>query len=113
MEKDKIEVGEYIRTKIGDIGKVENINNYRPPEAKICVDMKLKDLVFISEDIIVKHSKELRDLIEIGDIVIIQNGLGEEELIFIENEDKKCIVRTHKIKSIVTKEQFKEMEYRV
>ena len=113
MEKNKIEVGEYIRTKIGDIGEVENINNYRPPESKICVDMKLKDLVFISEDMIVKHSKNIIDLIEVGDIVIVKNGLGEEELIFMDNEDKKHIVRTHKVKSIVTKEQFKEMEYRV
>lgn len=100
--KDKMEVGEYIKLKRGDIFKIdEDTANYYNSNKE-----------FITNEI-VKHSKNIIDLIEVGDIVIVKNGLGEEELIFIDNEDKKHIVRTHKVKSIVTKEQFKEMEYRI
>ena len=121
MEKDNIKVGEYIRTKKGNICKVlatrekssfitSSGYNSTSPERYFVDNTKQYS---ISKPYVAKHSKELRDLIEIGDIVIVQNGLGEEELIFTDNEDKKHIVRTHKIKSIVTKEQYKEMEYRV
>ena len=44
-------VNEYIRTKNGYIGKIINMNDFRPPESEICVDMNLKDYVFIGKKI--------------------------------------------------------------
>ena len=35
----EIEVGEYIRTKEGIIGKLENINEFRPQEKKYAIEV--------------------------------------------------------------------------
>ena len=44
-----IEVGDFIRTKSGYIGTVENINDYREPSMKYAIELKFGDLVFIGE----------------------------------------------------------------
>ena len=63
-----------------------------------------------TKQVIIKHSKNLIDLIEVGDYV---NGSRVDELydgyVFVENSD--C--RVKEIETIVTKEQFKSMEYKV
>lgn len=65
----EIKVGDYIRTKDGYIGKVININNFRDPETKICVDFNLSDYIFIAEKDIKKHSPNIIDLIEVKDVI--------------------------------------------
>lgn len=60
--KDVIEAGEYVRTENGKIDKVVNNNYYM--EKYIETE---KDFIFCNS--IVKHSKQLIDLIEGGDIV--------------------------------------------
>lgn len=60
--KDVIEAGEYVRTKNGKIDKVVS-NNYHM-EKYIEAE---KGFIFCNS--IVKHSKQLIDLIEVGDIV--------------------------------------------
>lgn len=127
--KDKIEIGEYIRTRRGYIRKVIR----RDIDKHILVDIGFEGANYLTkieekEDII-KHSKNIIDLIEDGDIVEIE--ISEE---FVEKEDKiKFIIigdtftteefkkaytkdfenGIYKIKSIVTKEQFKNIEYKV
>lgn len=111
-----IEVGEYIRTKQGDISKVRYVD-----EENIfledCVwsknDLYEKtDVLYFDDEEIAKHSKNIIDLIETGDYV---NG-GKVLLV---NNTSKTIGTTRNIyfddemKTIVTKEQFKNMEYRV
>lgn len=111
--ENKIEVGEYIRTEKGFIGKVNNsIYSYLLE----CEEGE----VFEKEDIR-KHSKNIIDLIEEGDILKVREGniifwLGIEkgdtqfnhrELMYsIKNKEVELL-------SIVTKEQFKSVEYDV
>ena len=57
-----IEVGEYVRTKKGKIDKVTNDNCYMPQY------IECKKSLLYKEDII-KHSKNIIDLIEVGDYV--------------------------------------------
>lgn len=65
--EDKIEVGEYYRTKNGLIRKIKTIKSgkrqfTRTVETLINGRHRLEDIV--------KHSKELKDLIESGDLII-------------------------------------------
>lgn len=62
---EEIRVGEYVRLDKGFIGKVENINDFRPPEAMYAVDINRADVVFIGEENILKHSFNIIDLIEV------------------------------------------------
>ena len=102
-----IEVGEYVRNTFGDIYKVENLNG---------------DPMFLTDKFynrIAKHSKNIIDLIEEGDYV---NG----EKVVNKNDDRRELVlrndtgfqyinkgNQNNIKSIVTKEKFEAMEYKV
>ena len=64
---------------------------------------------------IVKHSKDTIDLIEVGDYV---NGEPVEEVICTDDEFEittttEYLTNLEDIKSIVTKEQFKQVQYKV
>lgn len=94
-----IEVGEFFRTKNGNIFKLDNYwlfnDNYKKLD-------------------IVSHSSNIIDLIQEGDYV---NG---ELIIEIDKMDNKkiignetCYMEEQDIKSIVTHEQFKAIEYKV
>ena len=107
----EIKVEDYVRTKTGYIGKVENINDFRPPEAKICVDFNVSDLIFLGETDIIKHSPNIIDLIEVGDYVNGEEVIRENKL-FVETSSNPYI-KNENIKSIVTKEQFKNVMYEV
>lgn len=97
----KIKIGEYVRFEEGDILKVdENIVNY--------VNITIEKI---------KNSPNIIDLIEIGDYVngklihyILKNPKNGETMICYGNG--KHIDNKH-IKSIVTKEQFDRMEYKL
>ena len=88
----KIEVGEYVRTKNGVIDKVdflcEMIEN--------TVYLLKQQSLWFNADYIVKHSKQLIDLIEDKGIVEIE--LSEE---FVEKKDKKKLIQ---IGDVYTKE---------
>lgn len=123
----KIEVGEYIRTKQGDISKVgyvdeENIFLEDSVWSKNDLYEKTNVLYFDDEEI-AKHSKNIIDLIEVGDYV---NGnkvhsvdyststqTGEKYLVIDKIYQSVKYFYEKDIKSIVTKEQFKNMEYRL
>ena len=132
MERDNIEVGEYIRTKKGNIFKVidGNSDNYDIDinyfKLEITEDNWFESNryndngYFFDKENILKHSKNIIDLIEVGDYV---NG---HLIVNIEiDKNKRKIITENKyfakyyengiakIETIVTKEQFKEMEYRV
>lgn len=133
----KLEVGMYVRikNKIGYciIGKIENINDFREPMMKYCIDVQSYDYIFVPEDMIIKASHNIIDLIEVGDVItfkededvykvshipnkkcglkdfyLVKNYDGETEDIFV-----KYDVMKKDINSIVTKEQFKSMQYKV
>ena len=102
----KIEIGDYIRTKKGYLGKyqksVEGFDEFTDSEGTFMLDI---------EDI-VKHSKNIIDLIEVGDIV---DGYAVEDI-----SNKKIVyletgvgITVDSIKSILTKEQYENNCYRL
>lgn len=140
---EKLQVGEYVRTNQGYIAKLEDIDKefmyfddvimcYYEKSNLLPINMKMLDGTFLkAEDYIVNHSFDIKDLVEKGDFV---NGYEvddfdgyDEEGNYFENDlgipiyddaNMDCIVeyrpiRLMEIKSIVTKEQFKAMEYEV
>lgn len=97
----EIEVGEFYRTKKGEIRKVEDLDDYS----------FLIDKFYFK---IVKHSKNIIDLVEVGDYVngkyvskIKKYKDGKHILALIGIIDEKGI------KSIVTHEQMASIEYKV
>ena len=117
--EDKIEIGEYVRTKDGRIDKVEIFSVgccVWHCENGMCIDECNRIGTHLEE--IVKHSKQLIDLIEIGDIVEIRTGLYSSFKYFVENEDDLLLLEEKvkqfwKIKTILTKESYMTNCYQV
>lgn len=115
----EIEVNEYVRTKDGIIDKVENYSigccvwhckNGMCIDKCNCIGTHLEDIV--------KHNKQLEDLIEINDIVNGYRILGIYEA--IESNDERILdigygmaIFNDQIKTILTKEQFLANCYKV
>ena len=116
----KLEVEMYVRIKNKAgwccIGKIYNINDFREPSMKYCIDIQGDDFVFVAEDMIMKASHNIIDLIEVGDYV---NGMRVDDIdihskrLYREMRYDYEIISEKEIKSIVTKEQFESMEYRL
>lgn len=118
---EEIKVGEYVRTVDGYIDKVTEISqNYILLSGKISITEYGESRIFVKKNQIIKHFKNIIDLIEEGDYV---NG---EKVINADNYDgiytieweygnvyTTEIINDKFIKSIVTKEQFKNIEYRL
>ena len=116
--KNKIEVGDYIRTKEWGIAKVNRINNGKVTMIKNKNNRTTHYFTQLKEP-----SQNIIDLIEEGDYVN-----GNEIALEAPNPDPLCdpiygyfdrygelvgIIENEDIKSIVTKEQFKSVEYEV
>lgn len=116
--KNDIEVNDYVRTKNGIIDKVINSNFY------MSIYVECEKGLYLIENI-VKHSKQLIDLVEVGDILKIK--ISEE---WVEKQDtikfvvvgqtytiteiKECLENgLFKIIQILTKEQFDANCYKV
>lgn len=110
--KDKLEVGIYVRTKWGYICKIININDFREPSMKYGVEASyLKDIMFIGDDDLLKASNNIIDLIEVGDYVNGYEVTSKDQFLGFGNHDWYML--DNEIKSIVTKEQFESMSYKV
>lgn len=97
----EIKVGEYVRTELGIIYE------YTEDEKN---DWQIRDFRLCNDGEIVKHSKQLEDLIEVGDTVEIFDVL-HENVIYIWSEEmlkalKEDIENGIQIRRILTKEQF-------
>lgn len=120
---EEIEIGNFIRTKTGKIYKIDKIDKCPICKEKEYINTEIKgDLHFENtyhKKDIVKHSPNIIDLIEVGDIVtiehkptcgrsthIIETKFGLQ--MFKENLER---FKDDKIKSIVTKQQFNQMKY--
>lgn len=107
--EDEIEVGEYVRTDKGYIVKIDK-------KKKNLQMLKFLDVEYGN---ILKHSKNVIDLIEKGDYVNGQkikriNDYGDFKRADFNLDYDDCdAVYEDDIKSIVTKEQFASMEYKV
>lgn len=129
---EELEVGEYVRTKNGLIGKVNKIElagsglRYGGEFLKDTIiqfnDGKVYDRR-IKDKNIVKHSKNLIDLIEVGDIVnnyIVLDVMedletGEIHLEMPSSFPKKgsCAIYADEIETILTHEQYMQNCYKV
>ncbi len=121
-DRNDIEVGEYVRTNKGNIGQVIGIFNGHC-QAKYHIQFQGKVKVkrqYLSTHTIIKHSKQLIDLIEVGDIV---NGmevldihkprdLWEPIEIRVDSRYTNFIL-AEDIKTILTKEQMEANCYKV
>ena len=106
-----IEVNEYVRTKKGAVGKLIEID-------KKATAYYLDCLKCVSLKNIVKHSKQLIDLIEVGDIVRIRTGLYSSFMEFIDNEEcllilKEQVKKFWTIEEKQTKKQYMANCYKV
>ena len=130
----EIEVGEYVRTKSGIINKIKTINKYgivtkyddKEDKITIATNYYINSGLEVNEDDIVKHSKNIIDLLKNGDILEIE--LSEE---FVEKENKNIRIQMGevytketlqkdidngiitKILTILTKEQYTQNCYKI
>lgn len=124
MEEIKAEVGEYVRTKNGYIIKIdENTNIFNLGYKEQYVDMETTKYGFTCEEEIVKHSKQLIDLIECGDYVNgykVMNVINEEPCpsgkcvdIDSSKDSSECTLWEEDIQTILTKESYMANCYKV
>lgn len=131
----KLEVGMYVRTDRGNIFKVENVFEIDVDgtwfKSKVKENSVIKDLprfMYDEEDeIINKASHNIIDLIEVGDyvngymITDFSNEYYDEELddyvegfsIVLGNEEQMYSIPPKDIETVLTKEQFEAMQYKV
>lgn len=121
----KIDVGEYIKTNKGNIGKIIEIRLGFNKDTQLYQDIyKLDNGLWTVLDYIVKHSKQLIDLIECGDFVngrevkhiaMFEGFPDYPKLIFVDEThlipDDTC--ENDEIKTILTKEQMEANCYKV
>lgn len=126
----KLEVGMYVRTKDGIIDKV--IIDYNGHCANPNCEYKHISCAknYYDEDKVVKASYNIIDILEVGDYVNgykveeVNNNLNEHKgicnsldtYLWVVNdldEFEEIVIFEKDIKSIVTKEQFESMEYRI
>lgn len=106
-----LNVGEFVRTKDGDIFKLAGFYDRTP-----LYSMKDENGILYGnpDKVVKKHSFNLIDLIEVGDFV---NGLPirfvENGRIDIGQEENYLWLKNEHIVSVVTHEQFNTMEYKV
>ena len=133
----EIEVGEYVRTNKGRIAKLEDID-IEPNKKYYFFDETIyysygEAIDFLEEEEIEKHikahSKNIIDLIEVGDYVngmrvIATENRGryneekqkDEKVILAENYDEwteNGVISNEDINTIVTKERFNNIIYKV
>lgn len=126
----KIKKGDYVRTKDGVIAKITDILEDLSIDCDRDVydlddinNLKMMEIPYCCKDeYIIKTSPNIIDLIEAGDyvngslVLAIYNDLCiNEKVIEVERtwEEEYETIYNNEIKSIVTKEQFKSMEYKV
>lgn len=125
-EDKKIEVGEYIRTNKGNIGKIIEIRLGFNKDTQLYQDIyKLDNGLWTVLDYIVKHSKQLIDLIEVKDVIKYRiDGISTtletkgyvEGIVGISDEEMLQRIKSDKnyhILEILTKEQMMANCYKV
>lgn len=118
---NKLEVGMYVRTKTG-IHKIFKIDEHKTNWKYLC-DKKSTgewdgsyEYTPLKEELIIKSSYNIIDLIEVGDYV---NGVKIKEILEMKTgkiiivSESEDYLENDDIESAVTKEQFEQMKYEV
>ena len=122
----QIKVGEYIRTKDGVIAKVTYVDAMMVDCDRDVFDLNNLAMMEIPteyiEEYIVKHSFDIKDLVQAGDIILynVNSKMTDIEIVK-EHIDARTQEKTLRvgmwsleqveIKEILTKEQFNQMKY--
>ena len=118
----RLQIGMYIRTPFG-IRKIENIkkdDGYGKPRVRVIeLDRHLNtnfksNYEFYTDEKVIKECKvsyNIIDLIEPGDYVNGYEVTSKDQFLGFGNHD--WYILDNEIKSIVTKQQFSQMEYKV
>lgn len=123
---EDIKVGEYVRTNRG-IGQVLEVKTVQPKmygKHDMAYKIDICPRMYVTDTNIIKHSKNIIDLIEVGDFVngylVIDTDKNREMLCILmpfneENQSKYNIVWKTKyyIKTILTKEQYMQNCYKL
>lgn len=109
----EIKVRKYIRTDNGIIEILKGIEK-RKNDILYCFNYKGQLLLF-PKRFIVNQSQNISELIEVGDYVngMIVRNIGENYILVADKNGYYEEVLENDIKSIVTKEQFSSVEYRL
>lgn len=124
---EKIEAGEYVRTKNKGIKRIDRIDNNKTVNKYLYFtgieDFEGKEYEIIKTTEIVKHSKQLIDLIEVGDFVNgyrVENVINEGPCpsgkcvdIDSSKDSSECTLWEEDIQTIPTKEQMEANCYKV
>lgn len=113
----EIEINEYVRTKNGEIGIFKGYNNNRKSQWACKVKLpKMKFWKYYDEEYIVKHSKQLMELIENRDILKVKTidkdifflGIDEETSDIAKYEEITQMIKNgeYELLGILTHEQF-------
>lgn len=113
---DDLKVGEYVRTNDGifKVTKIDGLYIYLDKEYFDNQYQMMRDVTF--KERIIKHSFNIIDLIEEGDIVNGQIVYKEEEGLAVERaENIMCyeLIKEIKIEEILTHEQYERNCYRL
>lgn len=116
-----IEVGEWVRTKDGYLGKLIAINKQDYNYLVIDTSKNIRNdeypatYLYLKNANIAKHSKNIIDLIEVGDIVeVLVNKRTNEILRYtLDTESDLYLLRKESIKTILTHEQYSKNAYRL
>ena len=109
VKEEPIQVGDYIRTRQQGIRKIAVVSGDRYGY-QLNGEMYKGTYFYLKREDIVAHSKDITDIIRVGDFV---NG---EEIIQIRKpwlETYPNTIHEMNIKTVVTREQLKEIEFRM
>lgn len=112
----KLEEGMYVRHKPLLSSTYIKINKIKEIEEKEnCLHVWLEDKDLVTEKYIIKASYNIINLIEVGDYVndLKVHGITDYGLEVYMFGDAHEILEENEIKTIVTKEQFSQMEYKI
>lgn len=110
----KLEVGMYVRTNLGQIGKLKEINPYY-------LKIEIKKSLFYTFEVedAVKASYNITDILEVGDYVNGDNVIKIFNPMFLSIGELPYIITINgkyeeqEIETIVTKEQMEQIAYKV
>lgn len=120
----EINVGDYVRDKNGRVGKVFDITNEPSVDVGIGIIPEVnavwidKDKInYLYQEEIIKHSKDIIDLIEVGDYVngrLVVSIMYDAEDRILGIETLGCLLfENDEIKSVLTKEQMEANAYTI
>ena len=107
-----MKIGDYVRTKHYGISKITDIYNEDKIELDNVNAFGIKGVCYMTENII-KSSPNIIDVLQVGDFVNEYKITGKSNLNILYTYDEQVMLTSKNIKSVVTKEQFNSMKYKI